>query len=303
MNSLQIRNFLAIVDSGLNFAAAANRLFVSQPTLTEHIRNLGEELGAPLFNTSNKRHIRLTAAGEIYYEAFSQMRDILDTASKKASALKDTAGGTLRIALFEYWNPEPFEKLIEQFCADYPDIKVEIFGARFAEIDAGIVSGEYDIAFTIKGHLSKHPQIAEKNFMPFNVVLRLSENNPLAAQPRLHLADFRDEPLYLTRQEYIKGVFEKAIELCKDCGFVPKVQTLPNFSSITLALKKGSGWTITDSLILPDELPGFRHIRLPSVEESYAVAAWKEANRNGALLDFLVFMTVSFNRSPPIIPT
>ena len=82
----QLRYFVAVAETG-SFTRAAERCLVAQPSLSQQIRKLEEELGQALFERLGRR-VRLTAAGHILYE---RAASILASLAEAQDALRDPA--------------------------------------------------------------------------------------------------------------------------------------------------------------------------------------------------------------------
>ena len=74
---LRSLNYFSVVAEELNFTRAAQRLSISQPPLSNQIRNLEEELGTPLFIRGG-RSLQLTEAGKLLYRRASQLLDLAE---------------------------------------------------------------------------------------------------------------------------------------------------------------------------------------------------------------------------------
>ena len=73
MTSLQLQYFLTAADC-MSFSQASEKLYVSQPAVSRQIKLLEQELGCQLFDRARKNAIRLTPAGIVFQDAFSQMQ-------------------------------------------------------------------------------------------------------------------------------------------------------------------------------------------------------------------------------------
>lgn len=90
MELRHLRYFLAVAET-LNFTSAAKRLQIAQPPLSVQIRHLEEELGAPLFNRTNRK-VELTPAGRNF---LADAQDIVRRADEAAQRAQDAAAGRI----------------------------------------------------------------------------------------------------------------------------------------------------------------------------------------------------------------
>ncbi|MBZ4412425.1 LysR family transcriptional regulator [Myxococcus sp. XM-1-1-1] len=95
MELRHLRYFTAVADT-LHFGRAARRVHVSQPTLSQQIRQLEEELQTPLFERS-RAGVRLTQAGELFRSYASRALEDVDAGRMAVGALRGLATGALRV--------------------------------------------------------------------------------------------------------------------------------------------------------------------------------------------------------------
>lgn len=95
MELRHLRYFSAVADV-LHFGRAARRVHVSQPTLSQQIRQLEEELGTPLFERA-RSGVRLTQAGELFRMYASRALEDVDAGKVAVGALRGLTTGTLRV--------------------------------------------------------------------------------------------------------------------------------------------------------------------------------------------------------------
>ena len=91
-------NYILAVERTGSVTAAANQLFISQPALSQVIRQVERELGVPIFDRSSSP-MRLTAAGQEYVHAAQQVVAIHTDLTNKISEIKGEAHGTLRLGI------------------------------------------------------------------------------------------------------------------------------------------------------------------------------------------------------------
>src|SRR5688572_29022280 len=100
MAQLELRHFryaIAVADT-LHFGKAAKRLHISQPPLSQQIRQLEEELGIQLFERTN-RNVRLTKPGEMFIQEARIVVAQAEHAAKVAEYARDGEHGQLIVAI------------------------------------------------------------------------------------------------------------------------------------------------------------------------------------------------------------
>ena len=124
MELRQLEYVVAVVDED-GFTRAAERLFVSQPSLSQGIRTLERELGSPLFDRLG-RHVRLTAAGEAFLEPARQVLRDAATARSAVAAVRGLAAGRLDVVALPTLAVEPLAGLIGAFRVAHPGVMVRV---------------------------------------------------------------------------------------------------------------------------------------------------------------------------------
>ncbi len=124
MDVRRLSLFLAVVDHG-TFTKAAAASFVSQPGLSQAVRELERELGTTLFDRSGRR-VSLTAAGEaLVPHARAALREI-DGAVDAVAAVAGRRTGRVQLAALPTLAADPVARLVGDFRRAYPGIRVEL---------------------------------------------------------------------------------------------------------------------------------------------------------------------------------
>lgn len=128
-----------------SFVAAAEKCFVTQPTLSMQIQKLEEELGIKLFDRNNRPNT-VTAIGAPIIE---QAKIILSECEKVFELVKSTQGivaGVFKLAVIPSVAPYLMPGLIERYAADYPDVKLKVKEMETAQIITALRNNEIDAA-------------------------------------------------------------------------------------------------------------------------------------------------------------
>src|ERR1700722_18871 len=151
MTLQQLRYFVAACEYG-SFPAAAESLFIAQPSLAEQIRRLEQELGARLFIRTG-RTLTLTEAGA---HLQTHARGVLSAAAAAEASVKnalDLRGGTASLGTFGVAYRYMVKEVVSSFVARHPDVSVRVIGQhtsqvldqiRRGELEAGLVSLPFD---------------------------------------------------------------------------------------------------------------------------------------------------------------
>lgn len=139
-----LRYLLAVADNG-GFTRAAEALHVSQPTLSQQIRQLEESLGVVLFDRT-ARTVKPTDAGEAYIECARRVLVELAAGKRALHDVKDLSRGTLRLAMTPTFMAYLVGPLVRDYMNLYPNIHLEIFELSMGDIETGLADDSLDIA-------------------------------------------------------------------------------------------------------------------------------------------------------------
>jgi DNA-binding transcriptional LysR family regulator len=149
MDLRKLALFLAVVDEG-GFTRAAEAAFVSQPSVSQAIRELEAELGTPLFHRVG-RGVVLTPAGEaLVGPARQALRDV-EAARAAVQAVGELETGRLDLCALPTLAVDPVAPLVGTFRTAHPGIAVRLADADGpAEVAASVASGDVEVGITVE---------------------------------------------------------------------------------------------------------------------------------------------------------
>lgn len=127
-----------------SFSAAAQKLFVSQPSLSVMVKRVEDEVGVPLFDRTTKP-IRLTKAGKEYIKASEQIFAIEKSFSNYLSSVNNLQGGTLDIGSSQLLSSVVLPQYIFEFSRTYPHIHLTITVENSRKLTSLAMSGNIDM--------------------------------------------------------------------------------------------------------------------------------------------------------------
>lgn len=192
--SLKHVNYILAVERTGSVTAAANQLFISQPALSQVIRQVERELGVPIFDRSSSP-MRLTAAGQEYIHAAQQVVAIHTNLTNRISEIKGEAHGTLRLGISVQRGMQILPRVLPEFMGRYPHVRVELeeFGSN--TLEKMVLDGSCDLALitTTPSNSRLRYQLIENE----EILLIAARNTQLARSipngTPLHIAQAKEE--------------------------------------------------------------------------------------------------------------
>lgn len=228
----QLRCFVAVAEE-LNFRRAAERMNMTQPPLSRHIRQLEHELGVALFDR-NTRTVRLTAAGQnLLFNAY----DLLNRAeSAKLSAIQAARGEAGEVALgFVPSAATVFVPLIVKALAKHvPGLKLQLSEMMSYELTDAIPSGKLDLGITrlpSGTHTSDIRLIVREPFL-----LAVPRSHPLADMPNLKIEHLNGVDLISFSSERGGVLAEILGAMLSMAGVVPNIKQWVSQSHAVIGL-------------------------------------------------------------------
>lgn len=190
MELMQLEMFVAMVEEG-NFRKAADRVLRTQPALTMAIRKLEQELGAPLFDRSNRNAYVLTDSGEVLYEHAKRLLNLRDEGLAALEQLHTFRSGRIRIGANESTSLYLLPQLILEFREQFPKIKIEVSRQLSARLPNELRQRNLD--FAILSFLPDDSDLEATPIMRDELTFVVSPQHRLAGQERVHIRDLGAE--------------------------------------------------------------------------------------------------------------
>lgn len=176
MNIKHAQYMLTVLKEG-SITAAAKKLYISQPSLSQMIKLVENTLGTPIFNRLTDP-ITLTYAGEKYIEAAKKILTINDNLIKEIEEINHEEHGTIKLGIPVQRAMQVMPYVLPRFYAKYPHVKVDVRESGSANTEAAVLDGNVDLAC-----LTTYPKHEELNYILIEeeeLVLLTSRNSQLA---------------------------------------------------------------------------------------------------------------------------
>ena len=240
MNSLfqGLKYVYAVYREG-SFSKAAEKLYISQPSLSANVRRVEEAVGYPLFDRSTKP-LHMTEQGLAYIRAAEK---ILEAEREFSDCVNDLGGlktGTLLIggsSLFSSWVLPP---LITAFSRQYPGVHLELMEESSRELIHALADGRIDLMLDntaldpmiFEGFLLREETLLlavpasfpiNEALTPFQIPLPSIMDGTFRqdGRPAAALSSFAGQPFILMRPDNDTGA--RAAAICQEAGFEPDI--------------------------------------------------------------------------------
>ena len=199
MELMQLEMFVAMVEEG-SFHKAAKRVLRTQPAVSIALRKLEQEIGAALFDRSNRNACVLTSSGELLFDYAKRLLNLRDETVSALQELHNLKSGRIRIGANESTSLYLLPKLILAFCEKYPKIKIEVYRQLSARIPNELRQRNLDLAI-----LSFPPDDTDLEATPIlsdELVLIADPRHQLANRERVHIRDARCRIVYRAQRPF-----------------------------------------------------------------------------------------------------
>ena len=214
MNFQQLRSVREAVRHGFNLTEVAGALHTSQPGVSRQIRELEDELGVEIFVRAGKRLTGLTPPGEAVLPIVERLLLESDNLRRAGEDFRDQAHGDLAIAATHSQARYALPGAVRDFRASHPGVQLQLHQGSPKQIAEMLLEGEADIGIATEA-LAQYPELAALPCYVWSHAVVVPKDHPLAAVPRLTLADLARYPLITydlgyTGRSHIDQAFAKA---------------------------------------------------------------------------------------------
>jgi DNA-binding transcriptional LysR family regulator len=217
----------------LSFTKAAAGLFITQPAVTKHIKELEHQLNAQLF-IRNGNSIVLTPAGKILLQYADRIFQTYTELETELAQLSNMEAGTLHIGASTTVAQTILPKILALFKKNYPAIDFTFVQGNTDMITQLVLTGKVDIAI-VEG-AAHYPQIAYAPFAKDEIVLVTRANNQLSKKPEITPKQLLNIPLIL--REAGSGTLDIIFNALTKAGINPKDLNVEITLESSIAIKQ-----------------------------------------------------------------
>jgi LysR family hydrogen peroxide-inducible transcriptional activator len=263
----QLRYFCAVAETG-SFTRAAEREQVAQPSLSQQIMKLEEELGVRLFDRLG-RSVRLTGFGQVFLPRARAILVELKAAKDEVAERQSSVSGPVSIGVIPTIAPYFLPLPVALFSRKYPQADITVVEDVTARLMDRLRAGQIDVAvlaMPMRGHdIETFPLHTERLFAI------LPRAHALARKRKVLMKDLRDQPFLLLREDHCFR--DTAIEVCKRARVMPHVVfESGQFSSILAMVGAGLGISIVPEMAL-EQRPDCSFVLLADDRASRTIGA------------------------------
>jgi LysR family hydrogen peroxide-inducible transcriptional activator len=252
----QLRYVCAIADTG-NFSRAAERCQITQPSLSQQVLKLEEELGTKLFDRLG-RSIRLTEAGRAFIPRARTILEQMEAARSSAADQNTDLRGSVAVGVIPTVAPYLIPSYAARFAKKYPDAKLRIVEETTSVLVEALRDLSIDIAILALPLRHKELELFPIRTEPLFAVL--SKDHPQAHAKSLALKDLRGESFVMLRDGHCFR--DLSIDTCTRARITPHIAfESGQFSSLLGMVAAGIGVSLVPEMAI-DRNVACRYVRL-----------------------------------------
>ncbi|MFM0672232.1 transcriptional regulator CynR [Paraburkholderia sediminicola] len=230
-----IRYFLAVAEHR-NFTRAAEALHVSQPTLSQQIKQLEDTLRVQLLDRSG-RTIQLTDAGTAYVHYAQRALQDLEAGKRAIHDVQELSRGSLRLAMTPTFTAYLIGPLLEKYNRRYPNITLSILEMPQDRMEALLNEDALDVGIAFDE--THTPDIETQTLFVEALAMVVGKSHPYAKRrSALNLSQFENEALVLLNEEFATRQYID--RYCRQHGISPRIAMEVNSISAVIEIVRRS---------------------------------------------------------------
>ncbi|NDJ54438.1 MAG: LysR family transcriptional regulator [Chloroflexi bacterium] len=274
MELRHLRYFVTVAEEG-HFRRAAERLHMTQPPLSQQIRDLEAELGVVLFERTT-RQVSLTPAGEAFLRQTRSILAAVDQAAREAQQIERGERGHLTLGFVGSAAYHLLPHLLRQLRSELPDVRLTLLERPTASLVDDLISGSIDLALARPGR--NLPGLHRQSLLTETLVVVLPAGHPLVQHDSIDPAELAGEAFVHFPPQLGEGLYQQIDTALAATGLRPNVvQEAIQMPTILGLVASGLGIAVLPASVASLRLSGvvFRDLAAPDVRVSIDLL-WRE---------------------------
>lgn len=212
MDTEHIREFIVLAQIE-NYLAAAEELFISQPTLTKHIKALEAELGVLLFDRST-RQVKLSKFGKAFLPYAHRIAEADEDAQEALSKLSRDSSNTLNLGVLPSFVIYNIPEYITRFKRKYPDYSINLLEGKNKDLMRWLSDGRCNLVFVRHPDDEADPRFVRRTLVRDSLVVVVPFGHPLDdGRTSVHVSELAEQELLIstsaTQEQILRELGEK----------------------------------------------------------------------------------------------
>jgi LysR family hydrogen peroxide-inducible transcriptional activator len=274
--TLRDLEYLVALAETRHFGRAAERVHVSQPTLSTQLRKLEEFLGVTLIERRPRR-VALTPAGEAVAERARHILRDADDIRALARALQDPLAGQLKVGFIPTLGPYLLPRIAPRITRALPKLQLILHEYQTAPLVDRVVAGELDLA--VLALPADTRGLVTRSLFAEAFLVAMPEHHRLTAKKRVKSADFAGEKLLLLEEGHC--LRDQALEVCDRAGTEEQDFRATSLETLRQMVAAGLGITLLPRLAAEGPFASARGLVVrpfaPPAPNRVIGAAWRRS--------------------------
>jgi LysR family hydrogen peroxide-inducible transcriptional activator len=267
----QLRYVVAVARTG-NFSRAAEHCHVSQPSLSQQIQKLENELGERLFDRM-KRAAKLTPAGEALLRRAVRILDELEAARREAAETNDLLRGTVALGVLPTIAPYLLPGVLVEFSRKFSGVAVVVQEDTTAQLMNLLAACEIDFAIASRPINDERMEVME--LFTEELLLALPPGHPLTLKRTVRMSDLENEKFIVMKEGHCLG--DQVLGFCNRQDLQPNISfRSAQLETIQALVRSGHGLSLIPAMAAQSgrtDLPVYRPVQSPRPARKI-VAVW-----------------------------
>jgi len=250
----QLEAFVAVVDSG-SFSRAAEDLYLSQPTVSGHIKTLEKEIGTPLFDRG-KNTLKLTPTGKVLYRHARDILSLREKASAEITGAEVVGKEVITVSASSVPCQYLLPKAVAAFEQDYPLVTVLLKQDNSRRVCEDVF--QYRCPLGVVGEKHRLPRLHYTPILADQLVAAIPKRDDYAellAKDALTVNDLKDYKLLLREPgSGTRALFEQELISTGMNLEMFQAAVFDNQETIKQAVRHGLGITVISKIVIEDYL-------------------------------------------------
>ena len=248
MELRHLRYFVAVAEE-LNFTKAAQRMCTVQPSLSQQIKDLEQEVGVQLLMRTNRK-VELTAEGQAFLKEARLSLEHAEKAMIDARQIAQLSKEQLNIGFVPVAEMKVFPYIMPNIRAQFPELKIHFHSLMDVDQISAVRKGEIDIAFT--RYVEESPDIESVQIFTEPLALIVPKNSPVAEQRYISIKNMNNQDFIISDEHSSPELYRIIQDFFKQNKLnVNLVQHSTNILLNVNLVGMGVGWSLVPSYVIP----------------------------------------------------